>query len=81
MKYLLLECKKYKWDRERIYKPLSQKLQIPIRELNLNILLATQDGIKYTIEYIKETIIATRKWILGQLDDETQYDGGWDDII
>ena len=48
--------------------------------INLNMLFNTKIGNDILIKFIVNYKIATRKWILGQLDDEIVETGGWGEI-
>ena len=48
--------------------------------INLNILFNTKIGNDILIKFIAKNKIATRKWILGQLEDEIVETGGWGEI-
>ena len=48
--------------------------------INLNMLFNTKIGNDILIKFIVNKKIATRKWILGQLDDEIFETGGWGEI-
>ena len=48
--------------------------------INLNMLFNTKIGNDILINFIVKTKIATRKWILGQLEDEIVETGGWGEI-
>ena len=48
--------------------------------INLNMLFNTKIGNDILIKFIVNNKIATRKWILGQLDDEIFETGGWGEI-
>ena len=40
-------------------------------------LLCTRQGIKNTLQFLKQTRVATRKWILGEIEEREE---GWGDI-
>ena len=48
--------------------------------INLNMLFNTKIGNDILIKFIVNNKIATRKWILVQLDDEIFETGGWGEI-
>ena len=51
------------------------KLPVTIRTLfNIN------KGIKNVLNFIKNTHMCTRKWILGTVEDEYMHGGGWGDL-
>ena len=56
--HLLLNCSNYNAAREKI----KEKLQIS--NLSSNILLTKKEGIQAVIEFLKETEIARRNWLL-----------------
>jgi hypothetical protein len=43
-----------------------------------NILINTKKSIKHTLQYLKNTKIATRKWLLDDIEEEINY--RWGDI-
>ena len=57
--HLLLNCQHFK-EKQQTLKQSLEKGQV-----NLRILLNTVKGIKNTLIFLKNTRIATRKWILG----------------
>jgi ribonuclease HI len=63
-KHLLLECPRYKIEREQL------KETIQHRPITLPLLLHTKAGIEATIAFITSTRIGTRKWHLGQTTNE-----------
>ena len=40
----------------------------------------TTENIKNVLNFIKTTRICTRKWILGTVENEEVYGGGWGDL-
>ena len=48
--------------------------------INLNMLFNTKIGNDILIKFIVNNKIVTRKWILGQLDDEIVETEGWGEI-
>ena len=40
----------------------------------------TSEGIKNVLNFIKNTRICTRKWILGIVEDEEMHGGGWGNL-
>jgi hypothetical protein len=64
--HLLLRCIWYNNSRAKLKRNLGNKT------LNLPLLLHTKKGIKETLEFLKETKIATRQWYLGQVEEEEQ---------
>ena len=48
--------------------------------ITLKMLFNTRIGNNILIKFIVDNKIATRKWILGQLDDENLETGGWGEI-
>ncbi|KAI0993691.1 hypothetical protein K3495_g14493 [Podosphaera aphanis] len=66
-RHLLLECRRYKKNRKKM------KDSLCITRLTLPLLLHTNRGVSATLEFIKETKIATRRWYLG----ETEEDNFW----
>ena len=55
-------------------------------EKNMKILVTiytlfnTGEGIKNVLNFIKNTCICTRKWILGTVEDEEVHERGWGDL-
>ncbi|KAI0992818.1 hypothetical protein K3495_g15366 [Podosphaera aphanis] len=66
-RHLLLECRRYKKNRKKM------KDSLCITRLTLPLLLHTNRGVSATLEFNKETKIATRRWNLG----ETEEDNFW----
>ena len=48
--------------------------------ITLKMLFNTRIGNNILIKFIVDNKIATRKWMLGQLDDENIETGGWEEI-
>ena len=48
--------------------------------ITLKMLFNTRIGNNILIKFIVDNKIATRKWMLGQLDDENIETGGWGEI-
>ena len=71
--HLLLNCNNY-FEEIQIMK---QSIDTTI---NLNIFFNTKIGNDILINFIFKNKIATRKWILGQLEDEIVETGGWGEI-
>ena len=71
--HLLLNCNHY-FEEIQI---MNQSIDTTI---NLNILFNTKIGNDILIKFIAKNKIATRKWILGQLEDEIVETGGWGEI-
>ena len=72
--HILLSCKIYKAEQKALKKAV---LQTKPRteseqnsELSLKRLLCTEKEIKNTLAYLDQTKIATRKWILGEIEKE-----------
>ena len=55
--HLLLSCSKYQAEYSKIKEKLS------VSDLSLKLLLNTREGIQTVFEFLKETKIASRKWI------------------
>jgi len=70
--HLLPKCFGYANDQQKIFSKLARELGIDYSQVGLAALLMTEIGIKHTIQYIKETKVGTRKWILGHLNDEIE---------
>ena len=48
--------------------------------VTLRTLLTTKEGIRNTLIFLKNTRIATRKWILGDREEGEEGEGEWGDI-
>jgi len=64
--HLLLSCNRYSSERRL----LKKELDIPT--LTLQSLLHTKKGIEATLKFIGLTGIGTRKWYLGQIEEEEE---------
>ncbi|WP_432712296.1 reverse transcriptase domain-containing protein [Pedobacter sp.] len=64
--HLLLHCKNYNKDRRKLVKDLGNK------QPSLALLLHTTKGITATTNFLETTKIGTRKWHLGQIEDEEE---------
>ena len=62
--HLLLSCKELKVARKKLQDDLSGT------RLSLPVLLHTKAGIEKTLDFLKETSIATRKWHLARQEEE-----------
>ena len=71
--HLLLNCIHY-------FDEIQNMKQTIDTTINLNMLFNTKIGNDILIKFIVNNKIATRKWILGQLDDEIFETGGWGEI-
>lgn len=58
--HLLLHCRRYNQIRSRI------KQEKQLNQLSLKILFGTNSGQDFLLDFLKETNIATRKWLLQQ---------------
>ena len=67
-KHLLLKCQNHIQERKSI------------KNKTMAILLITKKGLESAIQYLRDTRVATRKWILGQLDTPEEDAGGWGDL-
>ena len=74
-RHLLSKCRKYDQERGSMSKILTNSTNSTIA--GLSILLATKKGVESTIQYIRDTRVATRKWILGQIGIPEDDSGGW----
>ena len=77
---MLLSCKIYKAEQRALKRAV---LQTKSRteseqnsELSLKRLLCTEEGIKNTLTYLDQTKVATRKWILGEIEGEEKLKWG-----
>ena len=68
--HILISCKQYKAEQKKLKNTVLRQKAKPgtgaNSELSLKRLLCTGEGIKATLAFLKETKIATRKWILGK---------------
>ena len=48
--------------------------------VTLRTLLTTKEGIRNILIFLKNTRIATRRWILGDREEEEEGEVGWGDI-
>jgi hypothetical protein len=60
--HLILHCRRYAQIRSKI------KLDKKLNQLSLKILFSTKSGLDFLFEYLKKTGIATRKWLLQQIE-------------
>ena len=58
-------------------KEMKKNMKIPV---TIYTLFNTSEGIKNVLNFIKNTRICTRKWILGTVEDEEVHEGGWGDL-
>ena len=56
---------------------MKKNMKIPV---TIRTLFNTTEGIKNVLNFIKNTRICTRKWILGTVEDEEVHEGGWGDL-
>ena len=56
--HLLLNCRRYSQIRSKI------KSEKQLNQLSLKILFSSKSGLEFLFDYLKETGIATRKWLL-----------------
>ena len=66
--HLLMKCRKYAQERQSINKE------------TIATLLTTKKGLESAIQYLWDTRVATRKWILGLLDISENDSGGWGNL-
>ena len=82
LKHILLSCKIYKAEQKALRNAVLQSNQKSESEqgleLSLKRLLCTGEGIKNTLAFLDQTKIATRKWILGEIDKEVKIE--WENI-
>ena len=76
LKYILISYKQYKAEQKKLKNTvLRQKAKLRTEvnsELSLKRLLCTEKEIKIILAFLKETKIATRKWILGKEETENE---------
>ena len=72
----MISCKQYKAEQKKLKNTvLRQKAKSETEvnsELSLKRLLCTEKEIKIILAFLKETKIATRKWILGKEETENE---------
>jgi len=68
--HLLLSCRRYSRERSRLKKELGTG------RLSLPLLLHTSKGITATLSFLSHTGIGTRKWHLGQMEEEQELEDG-----
>lgn len=66
--HLLIKCR---WFQDEKSKLIKQMKPLPT---TLQTLFGTNEGIKNLTEFLKITRVATRKWLLGNLEEEIQND-------
>ena len=72
-KHILLECKNHANEIANLKKALKTSV-------NIQTMLHTKNDQIQTIKFLQITKIATRKWLLNQLEDEKTNDQEWRDI-
>ena len=72
-KHLLFNCRHFLNEQ----KEMKKNMKIPV---TIRTLFNTTEGIKNVLNFIKNTRICTRKWILGTVEDEEVHRGGWGDL-
>jgi hypothetical protein len=60
--HLILHCRRYAQIRSKI------KSDKKLNQLSLKMLFSTKTGLNFLYEYLKTTGIATRKWLLQQIE-------------
>ncbi len=76
-KHLLINCRHTQNERSQLIKKMKPQT------ITLHTLFGTNEGLKNLAEFLKITKIATRKWLLGQLNEDDEGDGdgfGWGDL-
>ena len=68
--HLLLSCRRYSRERSRL------KEELGTGRLSLPLLLHTSKGITATLSFLSHTGIGTRKWHLGQMEEEQELENG-----
>ena len=66
--HLLMKCRKYAQERQLI------------NNETIATLLTIKKRLESAIQYLRDTRVATRKWILGLLDMPEDDSGGWGDL-
>ena len=71
--HLLLNCSLYKEEQKQLKQQMSEsKRERKMRQVTLQQLFNTNRGIECTLKYLKETRIATRRWILGEIEERQE---------
>ena len=71
--HLLLYCRHYVNEQNELKNNI--KIFVTLRTL-----FNTDEDIKNVLNFIKNSRICTRKWILGTMEDEEVHIGGWGDL-
>ena len=78
--HILLNCRIYKAEQKTLKNAV---LQLKLKsgsesnsELSLKRLLCTGEGIRNTLAFLDQTKSATRKWILGEIEEEEKAEWG-----
>ena len=78
--HMLLSCKIYKAEQKTVKNAVLQSKSKPgtgsNSELSLKRLLCTGEGIRNTLAFLDQTKFATRKWILGEIEEEEELEWG-----
>ena len=72
VEHVLLHCQNYDKEIKQLKKALNSTI-------NMEILFNTKNGLVNLIKYLKITKIATRQWLLGETDDQSDY-WRWGDV-
>ena len=80
--HMLLNCKIYKAEQKTLKNAVLQSKSKPgtgsNSELSLRRLLCTGEEIRNTLAFLDQTKIATRKWILGEIEEEEELE--WESV-
>lgn len=66
--HLLTACLHHKKEQSELKYQL-RKVSLPY---TAKVLFTTKDGIQATLGFLKKTKVATRKWLLGEVEDEDE---------
>ena len=74
--HILISCKQYKAEQKTLKNTVLKTKSGPNteanREISLKRLLCTGEGIKATLAFLRETKMATRRWMLGETEAENE---------
>ena len=79
--HILMSCKQYRAEQKTLKNAVLKSKTGPgpgtgpgsNNELSPKRLLCTREGIKATLAFLKETRIATRKWMVGEVNEEIEW--------
>ena len=77
--HLLLSCKQLSAERRDLREAIRKEGTLRNEQLTLQMLLCTKVSVKHTLNFLKTTRIATRRWILGNVREEEE-EIEWEEI-